>query len=136
MLGSPNFIRGVYDGRNGPELVKKGSGNIQNLFEAYFDAQGLTHEPTPFNGRSDYGPFIEKGISAGGLAAGAEEIKTVEQQAKFGGSSFVALDSCYHRACDGLANINPAAIESLSKAAASVLWTLAMEADLRGFLEQ
>lgn len=37
------------------------------------------------------------GIPAGGLAAGAEEIKTVDQARKFGGVAFASLDTCYHR---------------------------------------
>lgn len=38
-----------------------------------------------FNGRSDYGPFIENGIPAGGLETGAEVIKTAEERTMFGG---------------------------------------------------
>lgn len=136
MIGSPNYIRGVYDGRNGPEDVRQASGNIQAVFEEFFELESLTHQSTPFNGRSDYGGFIERGIPAGGLAAGAEEIKTVEQQKLFGGSAYVALDSCYHRACDTVANINRNAIQELGSAAAYTAWTLAMQTDLQAFLQK
>ena len=51
----------------------------------YFDSQGLANEPTAFDGRSDYGPFIANGVPAGGLFSGAEGIKTAEQEAIYGG---------------------------------------------------
>ena len=51
------------------------------MFNDYFAGQGLASEPTAFDGRSDYGPFIAVGIPAGGLFTGAEGIKTAEQAA-------------------------------------------------------
>ena len=51
-------------------------------------------------GRSDYDAFVAAGIPAGGLFTGAEEIKTAEQAAKWGGTAGVAFDPCYHQACD------------------------------------
>ena len=68
-----------------------GSDMIEQVFLNYFAAAGLATEPTPFDGRSDYGPFIDVGIPAGGLFSGAEEIKTAAQAAKFGGTAGVAL---------------------------------------------
>jgi len=47
----------------------------------------------------------------------------------------VALDSCYHLACDGVSNINPAAIEELGSAAVSVVEALAFKEDLASFLQ-
>jgi Peptidase family M28 len=38
-----------------------GSGAIEDLFNDYFEGRGLAFEPTPFDGRSDYGPFIAAG---------------------------------------------------------------------------
>ena len=124
----------MYDGRNGPSDVSHASGNIQSIFESHFDVEGQTYEPTPFNGRSDYGPFIEIGIPAGGLAAGAEEIKTEAQRGRFGGVYKAALDTCYHRACDNVENISHEAIHDLSRAAAHTLETLAFTDDLPAFL--
>lgn len=96
MVGSPNFFRGVYDGMNAEnETIRKPSGKIQQLFNAYFDSKNLGYEPTPFNGRSDYGPFIEVGIPAGGIASGAEVIKKPSQRALYGGVANVAYDPCY-----------------------------------------
>ena len=90
MVGSPNFVRFVYDGdlSNSPPLpggAPEGSAQIERLFLDYFASQGLITEPTAFDGRSDYGPFLEVGIPAGGLFTGAEGIKTAQQAAIFGG---------------------------------------------------
>ena len=62
--------------------------------------KGLETEPTAFDGRSDYGPFIAQGIPAGGLFSGAEDPKTAEQVATYGGVEGEQLDPCYHEVCD------------------------------------
>jgi Zn-dependent M28 family amino/carboxypeptidase len=83
MVGSPNFVRFVYDGdgsafgTDGPS----GSGAIEDVFVDYFTSQGLATDPTEFDGRSDYDAFINAGIPAGGLFTGAEGIKTAAQAA-------------------------------------------------------
>ncbi|RYY94580.1 MAG: M28 family peptidase [Comamonadaceae bacterium] len=61
-------------------------------------------------GRSDHVPFAEAGIPHGGLYTGAEEIKTPAEAAIWGGTAGAALDPCYHLRCDGLANLNLAAL--------------------------
>jgi Zn-dependent M28 family amino/carboxypeptidase len=104
MIGSPNFARYVYDGDGtaGPE-GPTGSGFIEDVFVGYFASQGLFNEPTAFDGRSDYGPFIAEGIPAGGLFTGAEQPKTEDQVAQYGGIADAQLDPCYHAACDTFA---------------------------------
>ena len=44
----------------------KGSDAIESLFEDFFKSQGAKFSPTEFDGRSDYGPFIDVGIPSGG----------------------------------------------------------------------
>ncbi len=87
MLGSPNYVRFVYDGDGsaGGDAGPAGSDAIEGIFTDYFGAKGLASEPTDFDGRSDYGPFIEAGIPAGGLFSGAEGVKTPEEAAVYGG---------------------------------------------------
>jgi Zn-dependent M28 family amino/carboxypeptidase len=75
------------------------------VFTNYFDSQGLASEPTAFDGRSDYDAFINVGIPAGGLFTGAEDKKTPQQAAIYGGVPGVAYDPCYHQACDSLTPI-------------------------------
>lgn len=131
MVGSPNYVRFVYDGDGSldpddPDLAgPPGSAQIEKLFNSYFAGQGLATEPTAFDGRSDYGPFIAVGIPAGGLFTGAEEIKTRKQAKIFGGTAGVAYDRCYHQACDTMNNLNTKALNEMGDAAAHAVLTLA-----------
>jgi Zn-dependent M28 family amino/carboxypeptidase len=128
MVGSPNFVRFVYDG-DGDAFGTKGptgSNVVEEVFLDYFESQGLPTEPTAFDGRSDYFGFIENGIPAGGLFTGAEDIKTAEEAAIYGGTAGVAYDPCYHAACDDIDNINPVALEQMADAIAHATLTFAM----------
>ena len=68
MLGSPNYVRFVYDGDGSAtpddrtDTGPTGSGVVEDVFADYFASRGLQTEPTAFDGRSDYGPFIDVGI--------------------------------------------------------------------------
>ena len=131
MLGSPNYVRFVYDGDGSAtddpdDAGPPGSDAIEQIFLDYFKSKGLASEPTAFDGRSDYGPFIEVGIPAGGLFSGAEEIKTPEEAAIYGGTAGVAYDKCYHQACDTINNLNTKALSELGDAAAHATLTLAL----------
>jgi Zn-dependent M28 family amino/carboxypeptidase len=137
MVGSPNYVRFVYDGdlsdsEPPPSGAPEGSAEIEQLFLDYFAGQGLPTEPTAFDGRSDYGPFIEAGIPAGGLFTGAEGIKTEEQAATYGGTAGEQYDPCYHLGCDNIFNLSLPALDQMSDAAAHVTITLAQSADLPG----
>jgi Zn-dependent M28 family amino/carboxypeptidase len=120
MVASPNFVRFVYDGDGSatPVAGPTGSGTIEDVFLDYFASQGLATDPTAFDGRSDYGPFIAVGIPAGGLFTGAEGIKTAQQAAVYGGTAGLAYDPCYHLACDTIANVNDTALDQMSDATA------------------
>jgi Zn-dependent M28 family amino/carboxypeptidase len=126
MIGSPNFVRFVYDGNNsagGGTVGPAGSGAIEQTFLDYFSAVGLPNAPTPFNGRSDYGPFIANGIPAGGLFTGAEGVKTAAQAVTYGGTAGSQYDPCYHLACDTYANNSDTALDQMSDAVAHVVLT-------------
>jgi Zn-dependent M28 family amino/carboxypeptidase len=129
MVASPNYVRMVYDGDGsdnpdtGPGPV--GSDIIESIFNDYFQGRGLASKSTAFDGRSDYGPFIDAGIPAGGTFSGAEEIKTAEEAAIYGGTAGVAYDKCYHQACDDLTNLNLQAFDEFSDAAADAVAKLA-----------
>lgn len=132
MVASPNYVRFVYDGDNSAFPVEPGtaegpdgSGAIEKVFHDYFAASGLHSAETPFSGRSDYGPFIEKGIPAGGLFTGAEGIKTAEQAALFGGTAGQPYDKCYHLFCDNFSNVNQQGLDEMSDAVAHSVLTYA-----------
>jgi Zn-dependent M28 family amino/carboxypeptidase len=127
MLGSTNYVRFVYDGDGSPTGTAgpPGSAQIEAVFTNYFASQGLASEPTPFDGRSDYGPFIAVGIPAGGLFSGAEGEKTPEQAAIYGGTAGEPYDPCYHEACDDINNLSTRALFEMGDAAAHATMTLA-----------
>lgn len=128
MVGSPNAVRFVYDG-DGDAFGTKGptgSGVVEEVFVEYFESQGLASEPTAFDGRSDYFGFIENGIPAGGLFSGAEDIKSAEQAAIYGGTAGAPYDPCYHAACDDITNIDPVVLEQMADAIAHATLTFAM----------
>ncbi len=106
MIGSPNYFFGIYDGDDSsdtaPVPIPPGSAEIEDVFEGYFDSRGIPHQDTDFSGRSDYGPFIAIDIPAGGLFTGAEDVKTADEAALYGGLPGEAYDPCYHQPCDNL----------------------------------
>ena len=129
MVGSTNYVRFVYDGDGNATGTRgpAGSHGVERLFVEYFQSQGLPTEPTAFDGRSDYGPFIAAGIPAGGLFTGAEGIKTAEQQAIYGGTAGQPYDPCYHAECDTWPdNVNLVVLEQMADAAAHATLTYAM----------
>jgi Zn-dependent M28 family amino/carboxypeptidase len=131
MVGSPNYVRFVYDGSGdvGP-AGPAGSTAIEDLFNGFYASRGLAFEPTAFDGRSDYGPFIAPavGIPAGGLFTGAEGLKTPAQAATYGGTAGQAYDPCYHAACDTFGNNNNAVLDLNADAIAFATLTYAMDA--------
>ncbi|MFO7528955.1 MAG: M20/M25/M40 family metallo-hydrolase [Marinobacter sp.] len=128
MIGSPNFVRFVYDGDGSdtPIAGPNGSKTIERVFLEYFEEMSLPVEPTAFDGRSDYGPFIAVGIPAGGLFTGAEGIKTPDEAALYGGTAGEQYDPCYHLACDTFDNISLEALDQMSDAVAHSVLTFAM----------
>ena len=138
MIGSPNHVFKIYDGDDsdgvGAGPGPDGSAAIEAFFERFYDAEGQPYKGTDFSGRSDYGPFIDlAGIPAGGLFTGAEEIKTAEEAAIWGGTAGAQLDPCYHLACDTFENINLDAYEVNARAvAASTLYFAQNTSEVNG----
>jgi len=123
MIGSPNAVRLVYDE---PGAVP-GSEALTQLFATYFEGAGLTWEPIDLEGDSDHGPFIEAGIPTGGLFSGGIEPVTDTQAATFGAIAGEPADSCSHRACDTLDNVDLATLEEMADVIAHVLTALVTE---------
>jgi Zn-dependent M28 family amino/carboxypeptidase len=125
MIGSPNFERLIYDGDgsadDAAEPGPKGSDAIEKTFKRYFKRQDLATGSTAFDGRSDYGPFIDVGIPSGGLFSGAEEVKTEKGAEKFGGTADEPLDPCYHQACDDVDNVSRKAVKQMAPAIADAV---------------
>jgi Zn-dependent M28 family amino/carboxypeptidase len=124
-IASPNYVIAIYDGDGSAFNLSgpAGSAEIETFFEGYFASVGQNSTATAFDGRSDYGPFLEVGIPSGGLFTGAEENKTEEEVLLFGGAANVALDQCYHQACDNVTNLAMDAFETHAKAIADAVAT-------------
>jgi Zn-dependent M28 family amino/carboxypeptidase len=129
MVGSPNYIFMVYDADEStfeaPVPIPTGSPAIEDVFESFFTLRNEPYDDSEFSGRSDYQAFIENGIPAGGLFTGAEEIKTAEQAAIWGGTVGAQFDPCYHLACDTFANNNDHALDVNADAVAFSVLTFA-----------
>ncbi|KAL9614334.1 MAG: hypothetical protein Q9167_001137 [Letrouitia subvulpina] len=125
MIASPNYKYGIYDGDGSAFNVTgaPGSAEAEKLFQDYFTNAGLNWVPDAFDGRSDYAPFADAGIAAGGLFTGAEGIKTAEEQTLFGGEAGVAYDVNYHGAGDNFKNLNFDAFIQNAKAIAQAVAT-------------
>ncbi|TQL55784.1 Zn-dependent M28 family amino/carboxypeptidase [Subtercola boreus] len=129
MVASPNYVISVYDADQStfeaPVEVPEGSIATEAAFTDYFDASSQPWIDTAFDGRSDYEAFIANDIPASGLFTGADEIKTPEQVALFGGIAGEAQDQNYHQAGDNLENINTEALGIMAGAIGSVVGSLA-----------
>ncbi|CAF2532379.1 unnamed protein product [Rotaria sp. Silwood2] len=146
MLGSPNYIFGIYDGRTlgnvTPSTAIPGSRKITELFHEWFNMQNLPRDNIPLHGGSDYVPFLAAGIAIGGLVSGAGTIKRQEQCDRYAvllGPDptcipNAALDACYHKACDSIWNINVFAYEKMVQAAAYALEYMARQENLKEWL--
>jgi len=145
MLGSQNFVYGVYDANqyvpnNTPASAINGSKLLTNIFYEYYGMNNLPTDWEQFDGRSDYGPFLSAGIPAGGVFSGADAQKTIEQRTRYtntvgyGGMAQVIQDTCYHRACDTIDNIHWGCYTNMTQSAAYALEKLALMPNLRAFL--
>ncbi|PPR01460.1 hypothetical protein CVT24_001864 [Panaeolus cyanescens] len=127
MIASPNAGYFIYDGDGsafgltGPP----GSAHIEKTFEDFFAKKKTISAPTEFSGRSDYGPFLDVGIPAGGLFTGAEGVMTEDEAKWWKGKAGVAYDVCYHKDCDGIDNLNLPVWVLNTKAAAHSIATYA-----------
>lgn len=131
MIASPNYKLSIYDGDGSAFNLSgpPGSAEAETLFENYFESKGLPSQPTEFNGRSDYGPFLEVGVAAGGLFTGAEQIKTEAEAALYGGTAGIAFDENYHKVGDTVDNLNLEAFLINSRAIAHSVATYATSFD-------
>jgi Zn-dependent M28 family amino/carboxypeptidase len=146
MLGSPNYIFGIYDGQTitntTPANAIPGSNKITSLFRDWFNSQKLPWDNSTLGSGSDYAPFLAAGIAAGGLLSGASGLKTKEMCDRYalllGSDPYcipnIARDPCYHKSCDTIWNINVFAYEKMVKAAAYVIESLARIDNLKEWL--
>ena len=102
MVGSPNPEPHVYEG----------DGTIQEALSDAVRDEGLDPTPIDLEGRSDHAPFQEAGIPTGGLFTGADEPAPDGEP----------HDTCYHRACDTVDNVDLEILEKMADALASAVF--------------
>jgi len=127
MIASPNYVYFVYDGDGSAFNLTgpPGSDKIEHMFEKHFLDVGWEVKPTAFDGRSDYGPFLNVSIPCGGLFTGAEGVKTTEEAAYYGGKAGAWYDPNYHLAGDNVKNCDLGAWITNTKAIAHAVATYA-----------
>jgi aminopeptidase Y len=113
MLASPNFAYQVYNATN--EANPNGSEELRDLYVDWYKQHGQNYTFIAFDGRSDYVGFIQNGIPGGGIATGAEGVKTKDEVEQFGGTAGDWYDPCYHQLCDDVGNCNLTAWEINTK---------------------
>lgn len=121
MIASPNFVYATFDGDGSAFNLTgpPGSAEVEHFYEDCFEANGLNHTATAFDGRSDYQAFADNGIPCGGLFTGADETKTKKEAEMFGGVAGDTLDPNYHSAGDNYDNLNFTAFTTMTKAMAA-----------------
>ena len=107
MVGSPNYVRFVYDGDGSATATAgpNGSATIEDMFLDYFSSAEPRDRAHRVRRTLRLRAVHRVGIPAGGLFSGAEEIKTPEQAQIYGGTAGIAYDPCYHQACDDFDNV-------------------------------
>lgn len=133
MIASSNAGYFVLDGDNSERKgtsTPPGSAEIERRLLDRLGSRGAAPRSTPLVGDSDYGPFADADIAAGGVTTGSSGTKTPAEAASWGGRAGVAYDPCYHRACDTLAALDPGALGRMLDALAYGVGSFAV--DLRG----
>ena len=129
IIGSPNYVRFVYDGDGSDTGIPgpAGSEAIEALFADFYGARGLASERIV--GRTDDFSFLLFGIPYGGIYTGTFEIKTEEQAAIYGGTAGEQLDPCAQLACDTFDNVSLEVLELNAKAVAYAVLQYAMNTE-------
>lgn len=137
MLGSPNYVSGVFQGDSSMNpIIREPSNKITDTFLTYFNSTSNPFSRAEMIAGSDFVPFVDASIPSGGLQTGASSLKNMDERTIFKGFANAAYDPCYHLSCDTIENINQKAIEIHAKAAAHVIQDLTTKDDVRKFLNQ
>jgi Zn-dependent M28 family amino/carboxypeptidase len=114
MVGSPNFGRFIQlTPENKSELVASTVASLNRSFAQH----GLPVEERTRRSRgfgSDDASFAARDIPTVSLFTGAGGTKSEAQAQRFGGSAGQPFDSCYHKACDTLANVYGQVLEQIT----------------------
>ena len=105
-VGSPNFMRGVYDGNSAPQSIQSGCTVISQSFIDFMNLASFSYNYVNFTYEGDYANFLAENIVTGGVYSGTTEIKSIDQRTSYGGFANCPFDPCYRLPCDTVKNIN------------------------------
>ncbi|KAI1492478.1 hypothetical protein F5X96DRAFT_667718 [Biscogniauxia mediterranea] len=129
MIASANGFTQLYggagaddddDGGDAPD----GSGRAQGVLRDWFTSQGVATKDANFSGRGDYQPFLDAGVAATGLFAGADGIKTAEEQSlskNANGAAGLPYDPTYHSNLDVINMIDQDLLHDNARAVAHLV---------------
>lgn len=123
MLASPNvgyFVQGGH-GKRPSRAGPPGSALVAQVLTDQLARAGVAAESETFENESDYEGFVKSGIPSAGLLTGDTAKKTESQAAKWGGQAGKKFDSCYHSACDTVANVDKSALARNIRAVAGTV---------------
>jgi Zn-dependent M28 family amino/carboxypeptidase len=125
MVGSPNFGRFIqHTSENSSGLVARTVASLNHSFAQHsLPVEERTTRSRGFG--SDDASFANKGIPTISLFTGAGGAKNGAQAQQFGGSAGQPFDSCYHKACDTVANISEQVLKQMTDALTNALNELA-----------
>ena len=116
MIGSPNYGLYVTNGTQAQGKAQAPSTKLQRLFEDFIKKdKGLDCMAINMSYPSDHRSFWEANISTVLIHGGAEETKSIEQRAMFGGEAGAPMDACVDSPCDDTFNINKDAVVTMCK---------------------
>lgn len=121
LVSSDEDTYGIYEPR-----LPNGCAEISNVFYNYFQNQNVPFASAYLDGKSDYHEFLLAGIPSGYLDSGADELKTQDEVALWGGTADEPYDPCYHKECDDMSNISHESLEIMSRAIAHSVNVFAM----------
>ena len=73
---------------------------IEDVFVDYWAEHGLASENIPFDGRSDYVGFVNRGIPPAACSRAPKRRRRRSRWRSTAVSQGEQLDPCYHEACD------------------------------------
>ncbi|KAI0602986.1 hypothetical protein F4775DRAFT_598152 [Biscogniauxia sp. FL1348] len=133
MLGSANGFTQIYGA--GAGALGRGqdeSEHAQGLLRDWFASQGLGTKGANFSGRGDYQPFVDAGVPATGLFAGANGIKTAEEQRlskNANGTAGLPYDPTYRSALDVINMVDQDLLYENTRALAHLVAAYAADSD-------
>jgi aminopeptidase S len=123
MIASPNagyFVMGG-KGKTRAKRGPRGSARAACVLVAELAATGVVAKTLPFDGESDYGPFVDAGVPSVGLLAGDTSRKSPKQARRWGGRSGERFDPHYHTHRDRLDVLDRTALDRFTRAVAGAV---------------